>query len=69
MTLAEQQKSDLAELLETSIEAVSGGGAFVPSWRLPHDHDLRDVHAMLDRHVRSQRRMRCTWVLPMPGDK
>jgi hypothetical protein len=58
--------SNLTEKLERSIEAAQTGGEFVPAWRLPHDHDLRDVHAMLERVIREQRRIRGVWVLPMP---
>lgn len=58
--------SDLADKLKASVEAAQTGGAFVPRWQLPHDHDLRDVHAMLERVIRGQRRIRGRWVLPMP---
>jgi hypothetical protein len=58
--------NDLVPKLESSIEAAQTGGSFVPSWKLPHEHDLVDVHAMLERVIRSQRRIRGRWVLPMP---
>lgn len=58
--------ADLTQALTASIEAAQTGGEFVPRWRLPHEHDLRDIHAMLGRIIRGQRRLRAVAVLPMP---
>ena len=58
--------TDLADKLADSVEALSTGGSFVPRWQLPHDHDLRDIHAILERVIRSQHRLRAVRILPMP---
>lgn len=60
--------TDLTDSLESSLRAVQGGARFVAAWELPHEHDLVDVHAMLSRVIRSQRRLRGVAVLPMPEE-
>ena len=58
--------TDLVPKLEASIEAARTGGAFVARFDLPDENDLAEVHAQLARVIRSQRRIRGRWVLPMP---
>ena len=57
---------DLASQLESSVEAVSGGGRFVAAWELPSEDVLHAVNAQLWLGVRTQRRLRVEVVLPMP---